>query len=213
VSTFFGFCPNRLRDPLKRAYSAFIHNCAKGRIPNYCAKGTRGKTPPRLISPDECIPVAFDCMVNHTLKRLNGGQRSRENCAGSSCTVLLSGLYYETIRAYVRPGRFAASQLLVVVSESLVVNTTVQMERVLQHIFVNPATVARARPNVWDQAYTNEAGFTVLPNTPSKSNGASGIHGEMLPWTATRLLKFYTESNKHLRRMFPDVSFPEDAYL
>jgi hypothetical protein len=217
-----------LRDPVKRAYSGFRQNCLKGRIPDFTlpeksrvykrATTSLMTTNPRNLD-TLCNSSHFDAMVNVLLSRMQIGANQpwlhdSAPCNGVGCSVLLAGLYATILDQYSGPKRFTRGQLLVVLSENLVLNTVKTMQDILLHIFKGDQEIAKmAEPATWSKAYKNRGGFTVLPAENSKSNDAHSAYDPMLPATEAKLQAFYAASNANLRQNYPEINWPADSYL
>jgi hypothetical protein len=211
-----------LRDPIKRAYSGYRQNCLKRRLPDFLLppdkQGVYTKVDRDRNVTTLCNPKHFDAMVDVIFARMKlkanqSWRKKSEPCAGAGCSVLLAGLYSTFLDAYTSTNRYKRDQLLIVLSENLVSHTIRGMKQIMLHIFSGDASTAKiAQPSVWSQAYQNAAGFTVLPDAPSKSNNDGSVYDPMLPETAAKLQSFYSGSNTKLRKHFPEITWPADSY-
>ena len=197
-----------LREPAARAFSAYHHHCRKGRLvatnptDMVFAQPNRQSTLAHEIAEPMSINASVNGGGNAGLVCGNEGflrYVSSTNATPSDFreldSILGYGCYASQLREWLAV--FPRKQFLILFAENFVADPHRTVTRVTDWLGI---------PEHKYDATRNRNGYWVIRDRSSKGNAAPY---EPL-WEETRRLLdgYYAESNRELRRMFPELSFP-----
>lgn len=187
-----------VRDPTRRAYSHFQHDCRNGRV----IKGADGVVRKRRSSRHPlrypCDALDFDNMIRHDVLQPSSPCDWSYNDGRGDAGILPRGFYACQLERWL--SLFPKRQLLVLIFERFVASRQATLR-----------AVAQIESYLGLDSFDYETSFKValVEKLYAAMPSRQAAYQPMLPETKQILDDVYCEPNRNLLRLFPDLAKPE----